>query len=114
MVISTELLVLIEPFELLYTLFSLSLTRTGQLINHVRMGREVRKMVNAFPMLSLAASIQPITRTVIKVRLTIKPDFEWNDRIHGLTSEPWWIWVEDAESNHMYHYEYFLLQKKQV
>ncbi|GFS12384.1 activating signal cointegrator 1 complex subunit 3-like, partial [Elysia marginata] len=30
------------------------------------------------------------------------------------TSEPFWIWVEDPENNHIYHSEYFLLQKKQV
>lgn len=78
------------------------------------MGREVQKLVNAFPAVLLAASIQPITRTVLKVHLTITPDFEWNDKLHGTTSEPWWIWVEDAENNHMYHSEYFLLQKKQV
>lgn len=86
----------------------------GHLISHVRMGREVKKIVDAFPAISLAASIQPVTRTVLKVRLTVTPDFEWNDRFHGSTSDPWWIWVEDAENNYMYHSEYFLLQKKQV
>lgn len=78
------------------------------------MGREILNLVNAFPTISLAANIQPITRTVLKVHLSIIPDFEWNDRLHGSTSEPWWIWVEDADNNHIYHSEYFLLQKKQV
>ena len=27
--------------------------------------------------------------------------------------EPWWIWTEDAESEHFHHTEYFLLNKKQ-
>lgn len=83
-------------------------------MSHVRMGCEVRKLVDAFPSLQLAASIQPITRTVLKVSLTVTPDFQWKDKLHGSTSEPWWVWVEDAESNHMYHSEHFLLQKKQV
>lgn len=78
------------------------------------MGREIRKLVHAFPSISLAASIQPITRTVLKVHLTVTPEFEWNDKLHGSTSEPWWIWVEDAETGCMYHSEFFLLQKKQV
>lgn len=80
----------------------------------MKMGREIVKLVNAFPTLSLAASIQPITRTVLKVLLTVTPEFEWNDKLHGSTSEPWWIWVEDVDSGYMYHSEYFLLQKKQV
>lgn len=28
--------------------------------------------------------------------------------------EPWWLWVEDPLNDHIYHSEYFLLQKKQV
>ena len=64
--------------------------------------------------LSLAASIQPITRTVLRVRLKITPEFEWNDKLVGGSSDPWWIWVEDPVTNYMYHSEYFLLQKKQV
>ena len=42
----------------------------------------------------------------------ITPVFEWNDKIHG-TVEPWWIWVEDPDSEHIYHHETFLLSKKQ-
>ena len=86
----------------------------GHLVSHVKMGREILKLVNAFPTISLAASIQPITRTVLKVHLTITPEFEWNDKLHGSTSDPWWIWVEDTDGSYMYHSEYFLLQKKQV
>ena len=84
------------------------------MVNHVRMGRVVETIVKGFPTISLVATIQPITRTVLRVRLTITPEFEWNDKLHGSTSEPWWVWVEDAENDHMYHSEYFLLQKKQV
>lgn len=86
----------------------------GHLVSHVKKGPEILHLVRAFPLVTLAASIQPITRTVLKVLLTITPDFEWQDRLHGSTSEPWWVWVEDADNNLMYHSEYFLLQKKQV
>jgi hypothetical protein len=41
-------------------------------------------------------------------------NFRWNDRVHGGTAEPFWIWVEDPETNHIYHHEYLLLTKKQV
>ena len=59
------------------------------------------------------AYLQPITRTVLRVRLTVTPNFRWNDRVHGGT-EPFWMWVEDPENNHIYHHEYFLVSKKQV
>ena len=38
----------------------------------------------------------------------------WSDRLHGKTSETFIVWVEDPESNFMYHHEYFILQRKQV
>ena len=84
------------------------------MIKHPRMGATVKNCVEQIPAISLASSIQPITRTVLRVRLTIKPEFQWNDKVHGSTSEPWWIWVEDPDNNHIYHSEYFLLHKKQV
>ena len=84
------------------------------MIRSVRMGSTVKKTLHSFPSLSLAATIQPITRTVLRVRLLVTPEFDWDDRLHGTHSEPWWVWVEDAENSHMYHSEYFLLQRKQV
>lgn len=86
----------------------------GHMIRHPRMGTTVKRCVERFPAISLASSIQPITRTVLRVRLTIKPEFKWDNKVHGSTSEPWWIWVEDPDNNHIYHSEYFLLHKKQV
>ncbi|XP_031554350.1 activating signal cointegrator 1 complex subunit 3-like [Actinia tenebrosa] len=85
----------------------------GHLVHHVRMGQTIKSCVKRFPSISIAASIQPITRTVLRVRLTIRAEFEWNDKLHGNT-EPWWIWVEDPDRQHIYHSEYFLLHKKQV
>lgn len=87
---------------------------SGHMIKHPRMGATVKNCVEQIPAISLVSSIQPITRTVLRVRLTIKPEFQWNDKVHGSTSEPWWIWVEDPDNNHIYHSEYFLLHKKQV
>ncbi|XP_022081843.1 activating signal cointegrator 1 complex subunit 3-like [Acanthaster planci] len=86
----------------------------GHLIHHVAMGDKVKQCVNQLPCIELEATIQPITRTILRVRLTITPAFRWSDRVHGTASESWWIWVEDPDNNHIYHSEYFLLHKKQV
>ncbi|KAK9768510.1 putative steryl acetyl hydrolase mug81 [Basidiobolus ranarum] len=83
----------------------------GELVRHVRMGTTIAHFVDQFPVLELDASIAPITRNVLRVQLTITPDFIWNDRVHG-TVEPWWIWVEDADNTEIYHSEYFLLGKR--
>uniref|UniRef100_A0A4W3HS85 Activating signal cointegrator 1 complex subunit 3 n=1 Tax=Callorhinchus milii TaxID=7868 RepID=A0A4W3HS85_CALMI len=76
-------------------------------------GLKVKQCVHQIPSISLEVAIQPITRTVLRVRLTITPDFKWHDQVHGSVGEPWWIWVEDPVNDHIYHSEYFLLQKKQ-
>ena len=78
------------------------------------MGKTVKQCVNQFPSLSFVANIQPVTRSVLRVRLTITAEFDWNDKVHGGTSEPWWIWIEDPDNDHIYHSEYFLLLKKHV
>ncbi|XP_038655200.1 activating signal cointegrator 1 complex subunit 3 isoform X1 [Scyliorhinus canicula] len=86
----------------------------GHMLHHVNIGLKVKQCVHEIPSIALEASIQPITRTVLRVRLTITPDFKWHDQTHGSVGEPWWIWVEDPVNDHIYHSEYFLLQKKQV
>ncbi|XP_069582412.1 activating signal cointegrator 1 complex subunit 3 [Ranitomeya imitator] len=86
----------------------------GHMLHHVNIGLKVKQCVHQIPSITMEASIQPITRTVLRVRLSINPDFKWNDQVHGTVGEPWWIWVEDPTNDHIYHSEYFLLQKKQV
>ncbi|XP_053317304.1 activating signal cointegrator 1 complex subunit 3 [Spea bombifrons] len=86
----------------------------GHMLHHVNIGLKVKQCVHQIPSITMEASIQPITRTVLRVRLTITPDFKWSDQVHGTVGEPWWIWVEDPTNDHIYHSEYFLLQKKQV
>uniref|UniRef100_A0A8C5WDJ5 Activating signal cointegrator 1 complex subunit 3 n=1 Tax=Leptobrachium leishanense TaxID=445787 RepID=A0A8C5WDJ5_9ANUR len=86
----------------------------GHMLHHVNIGLKVKQCVHQIPSITMEATIQPITRTVLRVRLSISPDFKWNDQVHGGVGEPWWIWVEDPTNDHIYHSEYFLLQKKQV
>ncbi|XP_072535818.1 activating signal cointegrator 1 complex subunit 3 [Salminus brasiliensis] len=86
----------------------------GHMLHHVNIGLKVKQCVHQIPAILMEATIQPITRTVLRVRLTITPDFRWNDQAHGSVGEPWWLWVEDPINDHIYHSEYFLLQKKQV
>ncbi|KAK6170203.1 hypothetical protein SNE40_018654 [Patella caerulea] len=114
---------LLNP-ELIYKLEEKNLTidrlrdmdakEIGHMIHHVRMGSNIKRCVEQIPTLSLDATIQPITRTVLRVRLNITPEFNWDDKVHGSVAEPFQIWVEDPENNHIYHSEYFMLHKKQV
>ena len=86
----------------------------GHMLQHVAIGDKIKQCVNHFPHVALDTVVQPVTATVLKLEVTITAQFEWNDKWHGKVSEPWWIWVEDTSNDHMYHSEYFSLQKKHV
>ncbi|KAJ1916792.1 activating signal cointegrator 1 complex subunit 3 [Mycoemilia scoparia] len=83
----------------------------GELINNRRYGPILASHVRQFPMVNLDAQAAPITRTVLKITLTIEADFEWSDKIHGM-AEGFWIWVEDANNTEIYHWENIVVQKK--
>merc|ERR1711899_219250 len=72
----------------------------GHLVRHVAVGATLKRAAMELPQLDLEATIQPITRTVLRVRLTVRPNFKWNDRFHGKSQECFWIWVEDPASDH--------------
>lgn len=67
------------------------------------------RLVHQLPKIQLQANVQPLTRAVLKVDLTVTPDFRWDEKVHGYV-EPFWILVEDSDSEHILHYEYFLLK----
>ncbi|KAH3764158.1 activating signal cointegrator 1 complex subunit 3 [Pelomyxa schiedti] len=93
-------------------LYEMDSREIGSLVGHPYMGMEIKKLCKMFPYIDMTATIQPITRTILKVHLDLDPQFQWSDRFHG-SVEPWWIWVEDTDNIHIYHSEYFLLQKQQ-
>ncbi|XP_041983109.1 activating signal cointegrator 1 complex subunit 3 isoform X1 [Aricia agestis] len=86
----------------------------GDLIRNPKAGRHLKKCADEFPLLEMEASLHPITRTVLRIRLTIIPNFRWSDKYHGKAPEAFWIWVEDPDTDIMYYHEYFLITKKQV
>ena len=63
--------------------YDLNPPEIGELIRMPKMGKVIHKYVHQFPKLELAVHIQPITRSTLKVELTITPDFQWEDKIHG-------------------------------
>lgn len=53
----------------------------GHILHHVNIGLKVKQCVHQIPSVTMEASIQPITRTVLRVTLSISPDFSWNDQV---------------------------------
>lgn len=93
--------------------YDLSSQEIGELLRLPKIGRTVHKFIHQFPKLNLAAHVQPITRSVLRVELTITPDFQWDDKVHGFV-EPFWIIVEDNDGEYVLHHEYFTLKKQYI
>lgn len=96
------------PWERLY---DLEPNEIGELIRVPKLGKAIHKYVHQFPKLELSTHIQPITRSTLRVELTITPDFQWDEKVHG-QSEGFWILIEDVDSEVILHNEFFLLKAK--
>jgi pre-mRNA-splicing helicase BRR2 len=90
--------------------YDLSSQELGELIRMPKYGKALHKLVHQLPRLELSAHVQPLTRTALRVDLTLTPDFAWDDKVHGAV-EPFWILVEDADGEALLHHQFWLLRK---
>ncbi|GBF99112.1 U5 small nuclear ribonucleoprotein 200 kDa helicase-like, partial [Raphidocelis subcapitata] len=93
--------------------YDLSSQELGELIRMPKYGKSLHKLVHQFPRLELGAHVQPLTRSTLRVDLTLAPDFAWDDKVHGAV-EPFWILVEDADGEVLLHHQFWLLRRAVV
>ena len=91
--------------------FDLDPPRMGELLGMPKAGRQVCAIVQKFPRLDVQAQVQPMTRSMLRVELTITPNFEWDEAIHG-KSESFWILVEDCDGEDILFHDQFMLRKE--
>ena len=77
------------PFE---RLFDLNPMELGELIRIPKLGKTIHRYIHCLPKVDLNCTIQPVTRSTLKVELAITPDFDWDEKIHG-SSVAFWIIV---------------------
>ena len=83
----------------------------GELVGVPKMGRVLHKLVHQFPRLELSAHIQPITRSMLRVELTLISAFEFDVNIHGYV-QLFHVIVEDVNGENILHHEIFSLKSK--
>ena len=83
----------------------LNVGEVGALIRNTRAAPFLVRACRSLPAVELTCSLKPITRSVLRVSLTLTPAYEWAARVHGLGPEPWWVWVEDAAEERIHHCE---------
>jgi len=90
--------------------FDLDPPRMGELLGLPRAGKTVCSLVSKFPRLEVQAQVQPMTRSMLRVELTITPKFEWDDEVHG-AAESFWIIAEDCDGEDILFHDQFILRK---
>jgi len=90
--------------------FDLDPPRMGELLGMPKAGKTVCNLVQKFPRLEVQAQIQPMTRSMLRMELTIIPTFEWDVELHG-TTENFWVIVEDCDGEDILFHDQFLLRK---
>lgn len=93
--------------------FDMDPPRMGELLGMPKAGRTVCNAVAHFPRVDVQAQVQPVTRSLLRVELTITPKFEWNDELHG-GAEVFWILVEDCDGEEILYHDTFVLRKAYV
>ncbi|EEH46397.1 ATP-dependent RNA helicase BRR2 [Paracoccidioides brasiliensis Pb18] len=93
------------------TYFDLDPPRVGELLGMPKAGRTVCDLISKFPRLDVQAQVQPITRSMLRVELTITPNFTWDDDLHGV-AESFWIIVEDCDGEDILFHDQFILRKE--
>lgn len=97
----------------------------GELLSFQSFGKLVHRLVHGLPKLQCAVSMfctphmltvdrleahaQPITRSLMRIDLTITPDFRWDDAIHP-SAESFWILVEDVDGELILFHDQFILK----
>ncbi|GAA5859336.1 hypothetical protein JCM8547_001990 [Rhodosporidiobolus lusitaniae] len=94
-----------------YRYFDLEPAELGELIGEPKAGRLVHRLVHQFPKLELQAHVQPITRSLLRIELTITPDFQWEEKVHG-GAESFWIIVEDVDGEIILFHDQFILRQR--
>ena len=83
----------------------------GELVGVAQMGRVLHTLVHQFPRLELSAQIQPITRSMLRVELTVTPAFQFDVDVHGF-SQLFHIVVEDVNGETILHHEMFSIKNR--
>ncbi|KAF2270673.1 pre-mRNA splicing factor [Lojkania enalia] len=90
--------------------FDLDPPNMSELLGMPKSGKLVCQLVQKFPRLELEATPQPVTRSMLRIELTIRPNFEWDDQLHG-AAEAFWILVEDCDGEEVLFHDQFILRK---
>eukprot|EP01065_Artemidia_motanka_P043101 TRINITY_DN5922_c1_g1_i1.p1 TRINITY_DN5922_c1_g1~~TRINITY_DN5922_c1_g1_i1.p1 ORF type:complete len:2177 (+),score=912.07 TRINITY_DN5922_c1_g1_i1:805-6531(+) len=81
------------------------------LVRDQKAGKQLYRSVHMLPRLELEAHAQPITRSLLRIELSITSDFQFDPRVHG-RAESFLVLVEDPDGERLLHSEPFTLREE--
>ena len=91
-------------------LFDLNVQEVGELLKAPKQAKMIHKLIHQFPKFELNATIQPISRSTLKIFLNLTPSFVFDEKLHS-SAELFWILVTDGDNELLLHVDQFLLKR---
>lgn len=95
----------------LEVLREMSAKELGELIHNIRLGGQLKRVLDRVPCVYSEIEVLPLTKNVLRIRAIIGPDFQWDVKVHGRMSS-YWLWVTH-ESGEILHSERVTLQRSE-
>ncbi|EPS38856.1 hypothetical protein H072_7384 [Dactylellina haptotyla CBS 200.50] len=92
-------------------MFDMEVPELGELVGSSVNGRIIHGLLRKFPRVDVQAQVQPVTRSMLRVEMTITPEFEWDDTVHG-NAEGFWIIAEDCDGETVLFSDQFILKRQ--
>jgi len=74
-------------------------------------GKRMYNCIHQIPRFELKGHVQPLTSSVLRVSLTLSPDFAWEPKVHG-PAQSFYIVVADVDGEKSLHWEHFTLRQQ--
>ena len=98
------------PFE---RLFDLNPAEFGWIDSRPKQRKSPFDALKHFPRVSLVANILPLTRKLLRIELSVTPEFDWSEDDLAPSNEPFWLTVEDVDQEQVLFADSFILRRSQ-
>lgn len=92
-------------------ILDLTAVEVGELLRSASNGRKLHSWIHSVPRLEASAEVHPLTRSVLRVEITLTPDFIYDPSLHG-PSVNFWVFIEDVNSETILHHELVVLKAR--
>jgi activating signal cointegrator complex subunit 3 len=89
-----------DQFEATISLLDMQAQEVGQLCHWQKGGAKIQQLIRTLPNIEIDCAVLPVTNSVLRFHVTLKPHFKWQTRWHG-GAQSFWMWIEDGDNNRM-------------